>query len=330
MLLRKVTPGTMARWTALLIMLVQPPTWAAAQQTDAKAIARAHFDQGVAAFKDKRFQEAASEFDAAYKLSPAIIVLYNIGQVDIVLGRPVEAVEALERYLADGAGSVAPDRQAEVQAEIEEQRARIGMVAVTTQPVNAELRVDGLVVGKTPLARPIAVAAGSHAIEARRSGYLSQLQRFEVTGGTRIELVLMLDPVLTAVEPSPPTAAPLVSAPPPSQEKNPLIWRRASGYALMGIGLVAAVTGGVVAVESVSAAEDARNRAIAAAGAKMPTAMDVSKYNQAKTDFDSAMSRNHVGWIVAGAGVAAFAGGTALIVTSPAPHASGVALAGTW
>src|SRR5687767_10067084 len=122
---------TMALAAALL-----SPARPAAAQSDARAAARAHFERGVAAFNARRFGEAGEEFATAYKLSPAFPVLYNIGQVNVALGRPVEAVEAFERYLREGT-TVAAERRREVEGEIAKQLERIGEVTVRTIPEGA-------------------------------------------------------------------------------------------------------------------------------------------------------------------------------------------------
>ena len=127
------------------------PTRPALAGSDPKAEAREHFRKGVAAFEDKRFGEAAEEFQAAYKLSPAFVVLYNIGEVNVALGRSVEAVDAFETYLKQGASAIPPERAREVQAEIETQLARVGTVKIEASPAgtNSTRRQAG-----RPLAAP--------------------------------------------------------------------------------------------------------------------------------------------------------------------------------
>src|SRR5262245_8814518 len=107
----------------VVLALVAVASAARAETADAKAAARARFEKGVAAFDERRFAEAAQEFEAAYKLSPAFVVLYNIGQVNVVLGRAVEAADAFDRYLKQGASAVSAERRREVEAEIEKQTA---------------------------------------------------------------------------------------------------------------------------------------------------------------------------------------------------------------
>jgi hypothetical protein len=124
----------MIRVFAPLLLCAQlgpSPAWA---QADPKAAAHQRYERGLAAFDDERFQDAADEFEAAYRISPAFAVLYNIGRVDVALGRSVEAVRAFEMYLAQGGASIDTSRRQEVLAAIDKQRTRIGTVTVRTEP----------------------------------------------------------------------------------------------------------------------------------------------------------------------------------------------------
>ena len=176
----------------LVMSLVCVASRAGAQTADAKAAARTHFEKGVAAFDDRRFSEAAEEFETAYRLSPAFVVLYNIGQVDVILGRSVEAVDAFDKYLKQGASAVPADRRREVEAEIEKQTARIGTIAVRTFPDGAELRVDGALVGTTPLPKPVRVTAGHHTLAASLKGK-TEVRDVDVGGRAEIAIELRLE-----------------------------------------------------------------------------------------------------------------------------------------
>src|SRR4051794_1081194 len=83
---------------------------------DATLQARAHFQAGLARAEQGNLSAALVEFEAAYTISPHFSVLYNIGQARSTLGRPVEAVAAFERYLADGGQQITPSRRQEVEA----------------------------------------------------------------------------------------------------------------------------------------------------------------------------------------------------------------------
>jgi hypothetical protein len=308
-------------------------------QADAKAAAHDHFKKGVDAFDDKRFGEAAEEFDAAYKLSPAFAVLYNIGQVDVALGRSVEAVDAFDKYLKQGASTISAARKQEVRAEIEKQLSRIGTVAVRTFPEAAEVRIDGRLVGKTPLSQPIRLTAGRHTVEAILAGHGTQVRDVDVVGRAEIAIEMTLEAIVAAgpdlpatpaapIVPLTPAAQPQRSEPPAaklvatkpetqipsSRADSSVSWQRVLGYVASIGGLATATVGGVMAYNGSNQASDAKNRlANAATGAE---------YDMIKPDFDAAESRNRRGWIVAGIGTAVLAGGILLIATAPQGTAS--------
>jgi tetratricopeptide (TPR) repeat protein len=289
-----------------LIFLAAPP--AARAQADAKAEARAHFENGVAAFNDRRFAEAAEEFEAAYRISPAFVVLYNVGQVNVALGRSVEAVEAFQKYLDQGARNVSPQRRREVEAELRKQEARIGVLVVTAKPEGADVRVDGKPVGKTPPARSVRVNAGRHTVEAAAVGYLSAAREITARGRESVEVSLELEPrVAVAQAPAPVGQVEKRVSSPPPVEAGTGSWRRTAGYVLGGVGVAALATGSIVALLSLDRASEARRRA---QEAKTGAAWDT-----AAADLYAARDRNKLGWTIAGAGGALVIGGLVVALT---------------
>jgi hypothetical protein len=98
---------------------------------DPRAVAGDRYARGIELANQGRFQAALDQFEAAYALSPHFAVLYNIGQARIALGQPHEAIEALSRYLRDGAAEVPPGRREQVQAQLTHLSA---MTAAEEQP----------------------------------------------------------------------------------------------------------------------------------------------------------------------------------------------------
>src|SRR5450432_522184 len=181
---------------------------------EAKAAAREHFQRGVAAYADLRFAEAADEFDAAYRISPAFKLLYNIGQVSVALGRSVEAVDAYDKYLKQGASAISAERRAEVTAEIEKQQGRIGTVAIRTFPEAADVRLDGVLLGQTPLPRPVRVNVGKHTLEAIVAGYVTKTRDVDVPGKAQIAIEMTLEKVAQPQAlPAPARPEPVVVSP---------------------------------------------------------------------------------------------------------------------
>src|SRR5688572_7180331 len=92
--------------------------------------ARQRFQKGVQLFKEWSFEAALAEFRKAYQLAPSYRVLYNIAQVHYELKNYVDALKAFRQYLNEGAGDVAPDRRAQVEAEIRKLEGRVGYIEV--------------------------------------------------------------------------------------------------------------------------------------------------------------------------------------------------------
>jgi hypothetical protein len=152
--------------------------------------ARDRFDRGLKLFNDGDNPGALAEFKRAFELIPNPLVLYNIGLVYSAMGRPVEAVEALDKVLA-APGALAGDRLARAKQTRDEQAQRIARLSVVTN-VPASIEVDNVEVGHTPLAAPLPVAGGLHVVGAVASGYAPQRKEVTVAGGTTAELKLEL------------------------------------------------------------------------------------------------------------------------------------------
>lgn len=319
-----------------------------AAENDAKAAAREHFQKGLAAYADERFGEAADEFNEAYRLSPAFKILYNIGQVNVALGRSVEAVDAFDRYLKQGASTIPAERRREVAAEIDRQHARIGIVSIRTFPEGAEVRVDGVLVGQTPMSKPVRFNAGRHTIEASLSGRSPQARELEVSGRAEIAIELTLERIVAPPAPSPapptpvpqppvpaqpviqpppviqrviieaPTPAPIegekarierVPSPPQTPPASSVSWQRIGGVVVIAAGLATATVGGVDAYRGANQTNDAGNR--------LANAMTGAEYDAARPDYDAGKRLNQRGWIIAGVGAAVFVGGIVLVATAP-------------
>ena len=152
------------------------------------------FDRGLKLFNEQDNAGALAEFRRANELSPNAVVLYNIGLVEAAIGRPVEAVDALEQALRPGSG-LKPELKSRAESVVTEQSARIGRVRVTTRPEGARVEVDGIVpAGGIPAAAPLRVASGMHVIGAVLEQYAPARKEVSVAGNQEVEVELVLVP----------------------------------------------------------------------------------------------------------------------------------------
>jgi len=235
-----------------------PPAAAAAPSPDEKREASERFQRGVKFHKDAEYQAALIEFKRAYELAPNYLVLYNLGQTSRELKDHAGALRYFERYLAAGGKEIAAKRRRDVEQWVEELRPKVARVTLGTAPEGAEITVDDVVVGVTPLSEPLVLNAGRRKINATLSGHMP-VQRFvDLAGSEEVKVALELTPLLaSAPQGAPPAqaATPPVAAPPPAPPP-----RREGTSALPWVGLAAtgalAVGWGVLGVMTLGAQSD--------------------------------------------------------------------------
>ncbi len=147
------------------------------------AEARQAFTRGVALMRRAQWAQALDELRRSIELHPTEVAQFDAAMCLKNLGRQHEAIEILEGLLARPEEGTSEERREAIRVELEELRARMGQLVVTTDVPGAEVRVDDRVVGQTPLAEPIFVLPGEHAIQATRAGLARAEERVHVDGG---------------------------------------------------------------------------------------------------------------------------------------------------
>lgn len=160
------------------------------------AEAKQRFDRGYELYEEGDYPLALIEFNRAYELVPNYRVLYNIGQVCIQLGKYANARRALEEYLAKGGDQLGADRRTAVNKDLVMLGRRTAFLTIGANIENAEVLVDDVSVGKTPLGPALLMDAGVHRVTLRRSGYLPKTEDVTLAGGDNksIDVTLELQP----------------------------------------------------------------------------------------------------------------------------------------
>jgi len=183
----------------------------------AREAAAGHYARGIELATQGLYEAALEEFNRAYTKSPHFAVLYNIGQAQIALGRPLEAIAALSKYLRDGGPQVPLERREQVQGQMARLEARVAELTIATDTPGAIIRVDGREVGSAPLFQPIRLAAGPHTITATAPNGAEVTRAVLLGEAERQKLDLELASAWPPRKPVPvgALAAPAVSGPPP-------------------------------------------------------------------------------------------------------------------
>jgi hypothetical protein len=227
--------------------------------SDAQNEGRQHFSRGLALYHEGDFNAARVEFQRAYDSAPSYRILYNLGQSAYELLDYAGAVAAFSRYLAEGADRIPIQRRVEVEKTLRELEQRVGRLEIVTNVAGADVTVDGVHVGTTPLATPVVASVGRRNITATHTGRIPVIRNVDVAGGDRVYVALELvapevTPFPTPVAMRPPAPTPPPPAPPPlPSPAPPRISSNAPAWVAAGTTGALAVTSTVFGVLTIRA-----------------------------------------------------------------------------
>ena len=138
-------------------------------QDAATDLARQRYKEGVTAFDAGKFEEARLAFLQAYALKRHPAVLLNLGLSELKSNHPVDAGNHLTQFLRD-AKDASPEQRQTAQASIEEAKRRTAYLVIAVDQPNADVSVDGTLVGRSPLADPVFVEPGLRTVVATFDG----------------------------------------------------------------------------------------------------------------------------------------------------------------
>ena len=213
-------------------------------------LARQHFRLGIESYRDGDLATALIEFKRAYAAAPSFRLLYNLGQVATELRDYPAAERYFTQYLEESRGKPDDARKQSVEGELAKVRMRIATLKIHSDMDGAEVLIDDVLVGKTPLSEPIRIGTGSRRISARLAGHAPLTQIIDAASGETVDLELHFEqqPELARADVTPSAT--------PSQEdelNKPLLIALAAGAGAF------AVAGGIFAYLAEGDAADYRD-----------------------------------------------------------------------
>lgn len=226
--------------------LALTPGYASAQTPPSQAVEPAqgkdHFDKAVLLFREKDYRAALVEFRRAYDLSHNYRALYNIAQTEFEVQDYAGALRSFRKYLAAGGAEIDAERRTQVEADIKQLSGRVATITIVSSSTGAEVLVDDVVVGVTPLTEAVLVSAGRRKITLQKGDLAPVSRVLELAGGdSSMVTVNLADPT-----PVGPRAVPTASVapplpPPPEGPSRTGLWVSLTVTGLLAGG--AAVTG---------------------------------------------------------------------------------------
>jgi hypothetical protein len=189
------------------------PRMAAANEESNAAEAATRFQRGVDMYREGGFEGALAEFRKAHEISPSYRVLYNIAQAQYALHDFVGAYKSLVQYMSEGGSEIQTDRRLQVDEMFAKLSERIARIQVTTNVAGADIRVDDVSIGTSPLPGAVTVNVGTRKVSAFKAGAGEMFRVVTVAGKENLKIDLRLD------EPSQPVSA----APAGSTKSSPFV-----------------------------------------------------------------------------------------------------------
>ena len=160
-------------------------------EDSAKAAVR--FQQAVELYREGSYEGALAEFRKAYQISPSYRVLYNIAQTQYALHDFVSAQKSLAQYMAEGKDEIPADRRAEVGDMLARLGERIAQLRISTNVAGADIQVDGVSVGTSPLPGAVPVNVGTRKVSAVKTGAPEAVRTVTVAGKESVKVELQID-----------------------------------------------------------------------------------------------------------------------------------------
>ena len=229
-----------------------PPSEPSAQAVQE---AEQRYDRGLKLYAEGDYALAVIEFQRAYELVSDYRVLYNIGQVHIQLAHYARAQRALVQYLREAGGRIDQERRSAVEADLAMLAARTGTLRVETNVAGAEILIDDIAMGSSPLVEPLLLDAGEHRLSLRKPDYVTASVQFTLAGRDALERRLDLE----KLPKTPPTQI-VIEKQVPRAESDGTTWRWAAWSATGALAAGAAITGGL-GIKAAHDLDDQRSRA---------------------------------------------------------------------
>jgi hypothetical protein len=230
-----------------LAFLVATPALAAESPAKPSAeaatdAARASFQRGVELFHEGNFEAALAEFRKANETAPSYRILYNIAQTYFETHDYVNALKYYKQYLVDGDADVAAARKAAVEEIIQKLQTRIALVDISVNLDGAQVSVDDVALGTSPLDGPVPLNPGTRRVSATKAGFPAASRSITVAGSDRQSVTLTLrEASLSRADVQGSSGAPLLDA---SSKENPGAASNAAlVVSLTATGLCAVTTG---------------------------------------------------------------------------------------
>jgi hypothetical protein len=156
--------------------------------------AKADYDAGRILFGDDDFAGAAVKFQRAYERSHDVRLLWNMAVCEKNLRHYARVLRLLQPYQREGDALMSPARRSEVADVVATVRLLISTVRITVRPDGADVFLDDVPAGKTPLSDPLWVDLGMRRIRVSKPGFKDYVIAQNFAGASELTFDVSLQP----------------------------------------------------------------------------------------------------------------------------------------
>jgi hypothetical protein len=141
------------------------------------------------------FAGAFTKYEEAYALSKDPRLLFNMAVCARSMKSYARMQSLLVRYAREGDATMSADDRADVANALAAIRNLVGNVKLDVTEEGAAVTIDGVAAGTTPLAQPLTLDLGAHALGVTKPGFEPIGRTLEVVGGSQTAMALTLTPL---------------------------------------------------------------------------------------------------------------------------------------
>jgi hypothetical protein len=153
--------------------------------------AKANYDAGKLLFGDGDYNGALLKFSAAFDLSKDPGLLWDMVACEKMLRHYAKAVTNIDRYLAEGGAVLTDQDRADAKSLRDTLAAFTAPITITVSEPDAEVLLDGDVVGHSPLKGPIVADIGERHFIVRKPGFTDFTTTLKVSMAVAIDAKLV-------------------------------------------------------------------------------------------------------------------------------------------
>jgi hypothetical protein len=163
--------------------------------------AKVAYEEARALFKSGDFRGSLDALERAQRISPDPRLFWNMAACEKKLGHYARALGDVDRYLVSGVDVLTADEKREAAQFVAAARAFVGWVTVASNVSGTQVVVDDVLLGTTPLSKPLVVDEGVHKVRFVRPGYRTVERTEQAPAGSDLTWAVVL--ASETPEPSP-------------------------------------------------------------------------------------------------------------------------------